>query len=141
MGHILNLACQGFLFAKDNEAVEMAIRDAEEMQREDERLGLEEGRLRATESEYTQSEASQEEWRKIGAMGKLHNIAVWLRRSPTRYQRFQKHARRILPRDNDTRWNSWLTMLEAAVDMEYHIRVFIEKHWDEMEKNHLDSDD
>ncbi|KAF2187580.1 hypothetical protein K469DRAFT_685487 [Zopfia rhizophila CBS 207.26] len=50
-------------------------------------------------------------------------------------------AGRILPRDNDTRWNSWLMMLEAAIDLESYIWVFIDKNWDDMSKNSLDHDE
>lgn len=135
MGHILNLACQAFLFTRDKDAVELAITAAEELRQEEERLGLH------SEGEYDQNETTQEEWRKFGALGKIHNVAVWLRRSPCRYQRFVELAGRILPRDNDTRWNSWLTMLEAAIQLENYIRVFIDKNWDDMQKNFIDRDE
>lgn len=132
MGHILNLACQAFLFTKDEGAVELATKAAEELYAEEEHLGI------CSEGEYNQDESTQARWREIGALGKIHNIAVWLRRSPDRYQQFIDLAGRMLPRDNDTRWNSWLTMLEAAIDLESYIRVFIDKNWDEMSKNSLD---
>jgi hypothetical protein len=141
MGHVLNLACQAFLFTKDKDAVELAIQQAAALQRREESEGDAAGPVLPSESEYSQDEATQESWRKIGPLGKIHNLAVWLRRSPSRYQAFKKQAGRILPRDNDTRWNSWLTMLEVALELQVHIRVFIERHWDDMKKNHLDTED
>ena len=47
----------------------------------------------------------------------------------------------MLSRDNDTRWNSWLTMLESAIELESAIRVFIDKNWDSMQKNNLSRDE
>lgn len=102
IGHVINLAVQAFLFHKDEEAVEVAIQAAEELQREEQHLNTH------SEGEYNQDEATQEKWREIGALGKIHNIAVWLRRSTERYQAFLKLAKKMLKRDNDTRWNSWL---------------------------------
>jgi CO dehydrogenase/acetyl-CoA synthase epsilon subunit len=40
MGHILNLACHAFHFTRDKDAVELAIKAAEELQQEEEWLGL-----------------------------------------------------------------------------------------------------
>lgn len=135
MGHILNLACKAFLFAKDKEAVELAIKAAEELHEEEVRLGI------RSEDEFDQDKTTQARWREIGALGKIHNIAVWLRGSPARYQRFVAIAGRILPRDNDTRWNSWLTMLEAAIELESYIRVCVDKNWDDMHKKSLSRDE
>ncbi|KAF2178164.1 hypothetical protein K469DRAFT_600429, partial [Zopfia rhizophila CBS 207.26] len=81
IGHILNLACQAFLFTKDKDAVELAVQAAEELRQDKEHRRL----------------------RSEGALRKIHNITIWLRRSPSRYQKFIKLARCILPRDNNTR--------------------------------------
>ena len=47
----------------------------------------------------------------------------------------------MIPRDNDTRWNSWLTMLESAIDLESSIRVFIDKNYANLHKNQLSTDE
>ena len=47
----------------------------------------------------------------------------------------------MLKRDNDTRWNSWLVMLESAIDLENQIRVFIDKNYKLISKNNLNSDE
>lgn len=135
IGHIINLAVQAFLFHKDTEAVEIAIRAAEELQREEQQLHLE------SEHEYSQDEVTQTKWREIGALGKIHNIAVWLRRSTERYQAFLKLAKKMLRRDNDTRWNSWLLMLESAIELETTIRVFLDLHHKEISANALSRDE
>ena len=135
IGHVINLAVQAFLFHKDEEAVEVAIQAAEELQREEQHLNI------YSEGEYNQDEATQEKWREIGALGKIHNIAVWLRRSTERYQAFLKLAKKMLKRDNDTRWNSWLLMLESAIELETTIRVFLDLHHKEISANALSRDE
>lgn len=135
IGHIINFAAQAFLFHKDGEAVEAAIRAAEELQREEQHLNIH------SEEEYNQDEATQEKWREIGALGKIHNIAVWVRCSTERYQAFLKLANKVLKRDNDTRWNSWLLMLESAIDLEATIRVNLDLNYKEIGKNSLNRDE
>lgn len=48
-------------------------------------------------------------WRLCGAIGKLHNIVVYITRTPRRMQKFRNlpnnHQRLSLRRDNATRWN------------------------------------
>ena len=57
-----------------------------------------------------------ETWRRKGPLGKLHNIVVYIQRSPQRRSAFQKlsQGRRLL-RDNKTRWNSWFSMITSAL--------------------------
>jgi len=73
----------------------------------------------------------------MGALGKIHNI----RASTERYQGFLKLAHKMISRDNDTRWNSWLTMLESAIELESLIRVFIDKNFTNLHKNKLSTDE
>jgi hypothetical protein len=77
----------------------------------------------------------------MGALGKIYNIAVWLRALTEQYQSFVKLAHKMIPRDNDTRWNSWLTMLESAIDLKSSIRVFINKNYTNLHKNQLSTDE
>ncbi len=83
----------------------------------------------------------QAKWREIRALGKIHNIAVWLRSLIERYQAFLKLAKKMLKRDNDTRWNSWLIMLESVIDLENQIQVFINKNYKLILKNNLNSNE
>ena len=103
-GHILNLAAQAFLFAKDNSAVNEAIRQIKDSATDvDERLTA---HLRSAEAAG---------WRQMGALGKFHNIDVHCRASDARYNEFKKHAKgRVLPQENATRWNSWYKVVDVA---------------------------
>jgi hypothetical protein len=97
-GHIINLAVQAFFFASEIsiDIIDNSLSDETE----------------------TETEASNNEdkirWRSKGPLGKLHNIAVHIRASPTRSFEFRQLAGRGLPLDNDTRWNSWYMVLVVA---------------------------
>ena len=57
-----------------------------------------------------------EQWRRRGAMGKLHNIVVYITCTPQRLQAFTALSEGLrLRRDNGTRWNSWYKMVEWAL--------------------------
>ncbi len=92
-GHVINLAVQAFLFGQtvdDYEYPENLI--------------------------DSPSDAQLNQWRKLGPLGKLHNIVVWITGSPQRIQAFKKHSEDLMPRrDNSTRWNSWYAMLDWAL--------------------------
>jgi hypothetical protein len=69
-----------------------------------------------TDSYGGPSEEDIEQWRKRGAIGKLHNIVVYITLSPQRLQTFTALTDGLsLLRDNDTRWNSWYKMVERAL--------------------------
>ncbi|OAQ57667.2 transposase-like protein [Pochonia chlamydosporia 170] len=88
-GHIINLAVMEFLIGK---------------------------RPRTTGSYGGPSEEEIGEWRKRGAIGKLHNIVVYVTWTPQRLQTFTVLTDGLrLRRDNDTRWNSWYHMVERAL--------------------------
>jgi hypothetical protein len=67
-------------------------------------------------SSYIPTQLEMETWRRKGPLGKLHNIVVYIQRSPQRRSAFQKlsQGRRLL-RDNKTRWNSWFLMITSAL--------------------------
>ena len=63
------------------------------------------------------SQLEMDTWRRKGPLGKLHNIVVYIQRSPQRRAAFQKLSQgRHLIRDNKTRWNSWYAMIGCAID-------------------------
>src|SRR5579859_1340301 len=72
-------------------------------------------------------------WRKIGAVGKLHNIVRWIRASPQRRERFvqlqlealQAEEAFMVRQNNDTRWNSMYAMIESALGLQRAIDKFI----------------
>ncbi|OAA53662.1 Ribonuclease H-like protein [Akanthomyces lecanii RCEF 1005] len=89
VGHIINLAVMEFLIGK---------------------------RPPTTELYDGPSEQEVDRWRKRGAVGKLHNIVVYITWTPQRLQTFTALSDGLrLRRDNDTRWNSWYKMVEWAL--------------------------
>lgn len=88
-GHIINLAVMEFLIGK---------------------------RPRTTESYHGPSEDEIKQWRMRGAIGRLHNIVVFITWTPQRLQKFVALSDGLrLRRDNDTRWNSWYNMVAWAL--------------------------
>lgn len=88
-GHIINLAVMEFLVGK---------------------------RPRTTDFYRGPSDEGVEKWRKRGAIGKLHNIVVYITWTPQRLQTFTTLSEGLrLRHDNDTRWNSWYKMVEWAL--------------------------
>ena len=69
IGHILNLVVKGLLFGKDAEAFENEVQTVYKLQQEERELEL---------------------WRKRGPIGKLHNVVVFIRRSPQRIEEFKR---------------------------------------------------
>jgi hypothetical protein len=70
-GHIVNLAAKAFLFGKDPEAFEVEADSYARLQQEDKEL---------------------EAWRRLGPIGKLHNVVVYIRKTPQRREAFMKLA-------------------------------------------------
>jgi hypothetical protein len=115
MGHIINLTVQAFLF-DDNEY----------------NISLD-----PTVSEL-------DKWRSKGALGKLHNIVVFIQRSPQRIAIFiELSGGKRLERDNSTRWNSWAHMISCALrpPIRRAIRIFCQDFHDELEQDTLDIED
>lgn len=72
LGHIINLAVKAFLYGKNAESFEVEMSDLD-LKKLEQKHYLE---LLAT-------------WRKKGPVGKLHNIVIWIRRTPQRRQTFR----------------------------------------------------
>jgi hypothetical protein len=80
------------------------------------------------------------QWRRRGPVGKLHNIVVWIYRSPQRIEMFESLQRKAidegsqfteqiyrLVHDNDTRWNRLFVMTERALKLRELIVEYIFK--------------
>jgi hypothetical protein len=117
-GHIINLAVQAFLFGKNKHASEEAIRQVSQLSQKEEK----------GQAERAQTSA---EWRNHGVLGLIHNIVIWIRSSDKRYNEFKRRAGRIIPRDNDTRWNSWFMMISVALQLRHKISEYVEDHYNE----------
>jgi len=91
-GHIINLAVQAFLFGKNKDASDEAMRQVSlRSRREQDGVG------KRAETAHA--------WRQHGPLGMLHNLVVWIRSSTQRYQAFVRAAGRMIPQDNSPGWN------------------------------------
>ncbi|KAJ6436596.1 hypothetical protein O9K51_10838 [Purpureocillium lavendulum] len=117
-GHIINLAVQAFLFGRNKDASDEALRQVSQLPK-DEQEGVADRRDTATAR------------RRHGALGMLHNLVVWVRSSGQRYQAFSKAAGRMIPQDNSTRWNSWYLMIHVAIKARKEVNSFIDDHYTE----------
>ncbi|OWT42463.1 hypothetical protein VFPPC_18506 [Pochonia chlamydosporia 170] len=138
-GHIINLAVQSFLFSpkrskrsqsqhEEDDAIELAITETR---------GLSE----AEKQSKMIQEKLAEEWRKHGALGKLHNLNVWYRASTARYQEFISKVGRAIPLDNETRWNSWAIEVAVALSKRKEINSWQEDHHSELGEDRLEFKD
>lgn len=95
-GQIINLAVSAFLFGKHPDAQVQAEDD------HDPRMSPPTAELNA--------------WRKMGPLGKLHNIIIYITASTPRTLAFLRKSGGYLPRRADKgRWNSWYTMLDWSL--------------------------
>jgi hypothetical protein len=114
LGHVINLSARAFLYGKEFDAFEKGIEHAQEC------------------SDLLKELTT---WRKRGPVGKLHNIIVFICRSPQRRDKFAKikafdsdekgdfdHLNLII--DNATRWNSLYAMIERALKLRDRIDRF-----------------
>jgi hypothetical protein len=92
-------------------------------------------------------------WRKIGAIGKLHNIIRYIRASPQRRERFltiqldilQTTEAFVVRQNNDTRWNSTYNMIDRALKLrksieQFTIAAIANRELTKAEREQLDSD-
>ncbi|KAH7460529.1 hypothetical protein FOMA001_g19543 [Fusarium oxysporum f. sp. matthiolae] len=135
-GHIMNLIVQAFLFRSKAKKIQ-----------EDEREGIDEAyqRLcRLSEREeggiITKAQAT-EEWREFSVLGKLHNLCIYSRSSTSIYNDFKAEIGRALPRDNDTRWNSWFRLIDVAIEKRAKFMDWIQENHAKIEKDALDHND
>jgi hypothetical protein len=122
IGHIINLAVQAFLFQDLVEMEELASYDENE---------------RNTEGEPAELHTI----RGIGPLGKLHNIVVHIRGSPGRTKQFKSFAKRLIPLDNRTRWNSWYSMVQVALNHESAIDAYTKANYESLAFDFLDPDE
>jgi hypothetical protein len=130
LGHIINLSVQAFLF--HNIFAEEELQFPGESDTESEALEVE------TEDE---SKQKQVKYRLLGPLGQLHNIVIHIRKSPTRIAEYLALAGRMVPLDNQTRWNSWFLMLDVALKHGSHLDTYSKAHFDDLEEDYLNPKD
>ena len=132
-GHIVNLALQAFLYVKDNDAIDEAIRQLE----------VDENSTIDKNLAERMKKAQAAGWREIGTLGKVHNLIVHMRASEARWNDFKALCGRSIPLDNDTRWNSWFLVLEVIrkQNVQLAINAYATKWYKEIKDDYLTPDD
>lgn len=74
LGHIINLTAKAFIFGKNVAALDAVVDAIAD----------------ATPPDSPAMRAAQNEWRMRGALGKIYNIVVFIRRSPQRHEAFKR---------------------------------------------------
>lgn len=151
-GHVINLVVQTFLFSKQDEKL-MALYDNEEKEEDgdDDEQGHEvivkqapqstakgKGKKQMMEPELSSDERETRERDRtlrliLGPLGKLHNHVVHIRRSANRTTWFVERAGKLIPLDNRTRWNSWFSMLNTALEdqVKAALQLYVEHYEDD----------
>ena len=130
-GHIINLIVQAFLFMDSKAAVEAACKQIEEL----DEASYDADMIKAWKRHRDLG------WCEMGALGKVHNTALHIRADNFRYNQFKKRAGRVLPLDNDTRWNSWFHLLNVTLEKQDHVKWYQEKNYDTLKNDFLTIDD
>lgn len=60
-----------------------------------------------------------------------------MRENDYRWNLFKKRAGRSLGLDNDTRWNSWFLLLDAALNLQEHVEWYQRKHYEDLRDDYL----
>ncbi|KJZ68331.1 hypothetical protein HIM_12278 [Hirsutella minnesotensis 3608] len=144
-GHIINLSLQAFLFATSESALRAAIEQADDELNQTTVADALHDQLHSESTPRTHAKRRKRNdtagWRSIGPMGKLHNIAVFIRNSTIHNDAWDDIAGKALGIDNITRWNSWFKLLDAAISQEGPLSVFVNQYHRELEDDILTHDD
>ena len=55
---------------------------------------------------------------KMGVIGKIYNLIIYIRASPNRMNEFKELSGKSIPLGNHIRWNSWFHMLYITLKTE-----------------------
>jgi hypothetical protein len=115
IGHIINLVVQAFLFANIMEIGELESYDDQDRN-----------------GDVTDKEVRRAKFRLLRPLGQGHNIVAHTRGSPARTKVFKELAKRMIPMDNRTRWNSWYSMLVVLLDLKSQVEKYCDLYEDEL---------
>ena len=76
-------------------------------------------------------------FRLLGLLGKLHNIVIYIRGSALRIKEWINLAKRMLPLNNRTRWNSWYLLLIVADSKAKEITIYTKLHYETLKDDFL----
>ena len=111
IGHMLNIAVQAFFYAKNEEAIKLAIEEAQ-------RPGA------SIDDELSALSEKDEGWLAVAPLKKILRFCSTLRRSDREYNAFKSMAGKVIRAPNDTRWNSYLNTFEDAVELKGEYTTF-----------------
>ena len=111
-GHVINLVVKAFLWGDDPEAFEIEVSNYQTLEKEQEELLA---------------------WRKKGPCGKLHNLIVYITRTPQHRDRFEEKVKQLYPdssvatliRGNETRWGGDYNSIIRAFDLQEALEDFV----------------
>jgi hypothetical protein len=121
---VINLSAKAFLYGEEYDAFEQEV-------------------IAASKAEENQLLMELRAWRKRGPVGKLHNIVVFICRTPQRREKFKKIRHwegdekstfncLNLVVDNATRWNSLYLMIKRAIQLRDRINTFCYEYADDL---------
>jgi hypothetical protein len=118
LGHIINLAAKAFLFSSDTEAFESIVKQVTD----------------DTPFDSKTMKEAQAAWRKKGAIGRFHNLTVFIRSSPQRREAFRACVvgdrlinNLMVIQDNSTRWNSTYQSIHRGLKLKRRLRQFCDE--------------
>ncbi|KAE9367410.1 hypothetical protein N431DRAFT_67487 [Stipitochalara longipes BDJ] len=114
IGHIINLAAQAFLFAKNKEAVEEVVRQAHSAV--DSSIDVE--LAAASHSQGTG-------WIAISPLQKIYSFNKALHADGRLYRCFKELAGKVLRSPNDMWWNNYFACIEDAHELRTSHTTFI----------------
>jgi hypothetical protein len=91
--------------------------------------------------EISDDERKRVKFRLLGPLGKAHNIVAHIRKSPARTAEWMGLAKRMIPMDNRTRWNSWYEMLLILIEKMEHVDKYCRNHEDDLAEDFLSHKD
>ena len=70
-----------------------------------------------------------DQWRRLGPLGKLHNVVTHIRHTAQQKKQWRAILRgRNITRDNGTQWNSQDKMLSEAIPLQKAVDQFFEQY-------------
>lgn len=151
VAHIINLSLQVFLLASSKEALIAAL-DATDDTSNDQLFAQfydtlhDAGQTTGTDEAHQRRRASRRGnrilenftgWQHIAPLRKVHNIAVWIRKSTLHSAIWDDEIKLRLGIDNATRWNSWYRLLDNFLRYQSRVKQFLIDHDRELQDDIL----
>jgi hypothetical protein len=141
--HIINLVTKAILYGTDIDCINNVIRNAEG-DLNDSSVSRFEAVLRSQDEQ-----AVLKAWRKKGPVGKLHNIVLHARATPSRRAFFQSKQKEAEPDkrlyqlvfNGGIRWNSTCDMIERAIKLKDALELYSNEYKHDLEDDLLSGDD